>query len=189
MSDDRVFAKCAWRLIPFMVLLYLANYPEGERALRCAAASSHALRARRLVRRCDADRLRNHGAAQAHRRLPRPWCLRSMPTATTGVVFPRCRYSCRSVPTRAGTRGLRAIAKAMPAILPAASSRSRNPTPMPARTAIRAKPSRRATHLCKPTTPKWTRPPGRSCRKASCLPMTNNPRSRSSKPKPIPAGC
>ncbi len=64
MSDDRVFAKCAWRLIPFMGLLYLANYPQGERALRCAAASSHALRARRLVRRCDADRLRNHGAAQ-----------------------------------------------------------------------------------------------------------------------------
>ena len=26
MSDDRVFAKCAWRLIPFMALLYLVNY-------------------------------------------------------------------------------------------------------------------------------------------------------------------
>jgi ACS family tartrate transporter-like MFS transporter len=26
MSDHRVFAKCAWRLIPFMGLLYLANY-------------------------------------------------------------------------------------------------------------------------------------------------------------------
>jgi len=26
MSDDRVFSKCAWRLIPFMGLLYLANY-------------------------------------------------------------------------------------------------------------------------------------------------------------------
>ena len=26
MSDDRVFAKCAWRLVPFMGLLYLANY-------------------------------------------------------------------------------------------------------------------------------------------------------------------
>src|SRR5437868_2551360 len=26
MSSDRVFAKCAWRLIPFMVLLYLVNY-------------------------------------------------------------------------------------------------------------------------------------------------------------------
>jgi ACS family tartrate transporter-like MFS transporter len=26
MSDDRVFAKCAWRLIPFMVLLYVVNY-------------------------------------------------------------------------------------------------------------------------------------------------------------------
>jgi ACS family tartrate transporter-like MFS transporter len=25
-KDDRVFAKCAWRLIPFMGLLYLANY-------------------------------------------------------------------------------------------------------------------------------------------------------------------
>ena len=26
MSDDRVFAKCAWRLIPFMGLLYLINF-------------------------------------------------------------------------------------------------------------------------------------------------------------------
>ena len=26
MSDDRVFAKCAWRLIPFIALLYLVNY-------------------------------------------------------------------------------------------------------------------------------------------------------------------
>ena len=26
MTDDRVFAKCAWRLIPFMILLYLVNY-------------------------------------------------------------------------------------------------------------------------------------------------------------------
>ena len=26
MSDDRVFAKCAWRLIPFITLLYLVNY-------------------------------------------------------------------------------------------------------------------------------------------------------------------
>ena len=26
MSDNQVFAKCAWRLIPFMVLLYLVNY-------------------------------------------------------------------------------------------------------------------------------------------------------------------
>jgi ACS family tartrate transporter-like MFS transporter len=26
MSDDRVFAKCAWRLIPFMMLLYVVNY-------------------------------------------------------------------------------------------------------------------------------------------------------------------
>ncbi len=26
MTDDRVFTKCAWRLIPFMGLLYLANY-------------------------------------------------------------------------------------------------------------------------------------------------------------------
>jgi ACS family tartrate transporter-like MFS transporter len=26
MTDDRVFAKCAWRLIPFMGLLYLINY-------------------------------------------------------------------------------------------------------------------------------------------------------------------
>ncbi len=25
-SDDCVFSKCAWRLIPFMGLLYLANY-------------------------------------------------------------------------------------------------------------------------------------------------------------------
>jgi MFS transporter, ACS family, tartrate transporter len=26
MSDDRVFTKCAWRLIPFMMLLYLVNF-------------------------------------------------------------------------------------------------------------------------------------------------------------------
>jgi ACS family tartrate transporter-like MFS transporter len=26
MSGERVFAKCAWRLIPFMILLYLVNY-------------------------------------------------------------------------------------------------------------------------------------------------------------------
>jgi MFS transporter, ACS family, tartrate transporter len=26
MNDDRVFAKCAWRLIPFMALLFLVNY-------------------------------------------------------------------------------------------------------------------------------------------------------------------
>lgn len=26
MSDDRVFAKSAWRLIPFMGLLYLINF-------------------------------------------------------------------------------------------------------------------------------------------------------------------
>ena len=26
MSDDAIFKKCAWRLIPFMALLYLANY-------------------------------------------------------------------------------------------------------------------------------------------------------------------
>src|SRR5207302_722664 len=26
MADDRVFAKCAWRLIPFMMLLYVVNY-------------------------------------------------------------------------------------------------------------------------------------------------------------------
>jgi ACS family tartrate transporter-like MFS transporter len=26
MSDDKVFAKCAWRLIPFMMLLYIVNY-------------------------------------------------------------------------------------------------------------------------------------------------------------------
>src|SRR6266850_539902 len=25
-EQDRVFAKCAWRLIPLMILLYLANY-------------------------------------------------------------------------------------------------------------------------------------------------------------------
>jgi hypothetical protein len=27
MSDDRVFAKCAWRLIPFMMLLYVVQLP------------------------------------------------------------------------------------------------------------------------------------------------------------------
>ena len=26
MTEDRVFSKCAWRLIPFMILLYLVNY-------------------------------------------------------------------------------------------------------------------------------------------------------------------
>jgi hypothetical protein len=26
MTDDRVFAKCAWRLIPFMALLYLVSF-------------------------------------------------------------------------------------------------------------------------------------------------------------------
>ncbi len=26
MSDDKLFAKCAWRLIPFMMLLYIVNY-------------------------------------------------------------------------------------------------------------------------------------------------------------------
>jgi MFS transporter, ACS family, tartrate transporter len=26
MTDDRVFVKCAWRLIPFMGLLYLVNF-------------------------------------------------------------------------------------------------------------------------------------------------------------------
>jgi ACS family tartrate transporter-like MFS transporter len=26
MSDDKVFGKCAWRLIPFMMLLYIVNY-------------------------------------------------------------------------------------------------------------------------------------------------------------------
>src|SRR5215475_15604076 len=26
MNQDRVFAKCAWRLIPFMMLLYVVNY-------------------------------------------------------------------------------------------------------------------------------------------------------------------
>jgi ACS family tartrate transporter-like MFS transporter len=31
-SDDRVFAKCAWRLIPFMGLLYLANYIDRTNA-------------------------------------------------------------------------------------------------------------------------------------------------------------
>src|SRR5882757_2625718 len=25
-EQDRVFAKCAWRLIPFMILLYVVNY-------------------------------------------------------------------------------------------------------------------------------------------------------------------
>jgi MFS transporter, ACS family, tartrate transporter len=25
-EQDRVFAKCAWRLIPFMVLLYVVNF-------------------------------------------------------------------------------------------------------------------------------------------------------------------
>ena len=26
MNEDRVFAKCAWRLVPFMALLYLVNF-------------------------------------------------------------------------------------------------------------------------------------------------------------------
>src|SRR5882672_727723 len=26
MNDDSVFAKCAWRLIPFMILLYIVNF-------------------------------------------------------------------------------------------------------------------------------------------------------------------
>jgi ACS family tartrate transporter-like MFS transporter len=26
MSDDRVFTKCAWRLIPFAMLLFIVNY-------------------------------------------------------------------------------------------------------------------------------------------------------------------
>src|SRR5262245_59126314 len=26
MSEERIFAKCAWRLVPFMGLLYLANF-------------------------------------------------------------------------------------------------------------------------------------------------------------------
>ena len=26
MSDDRIFTKCAWRLIPFMAVLYFANF-------------------------------------------------------------------------------------------------------------------------------------------------------------------
>ena len=25
-KQDRVFAKCAWRLVPFMTLLYVVNY-------------------------------------------------------------------------------------------------------------------------------------------------------------------
>jgi ACS family tartrate transporter-like MFS transporter len=25
-NEDRIFAKCAWRLIPFMVLLFLVNF-------------------------------------------------------------------------------------------------------------------------------------------------------------------
>ena len=32
MSEDRVFAKCAWRLIPFMGLLYLVNYIDRTNA-------------------------------------------------------------------------------------------------------------------------------------------------------------
>lgn len=32
MSDNRVFAKCAWRLIPFMALLYLVNYIDRTNA-------------------------------------------------------------------------------------------------------------------------------------------------------------
>ena len=26
MNEDRLFAKCAWRLIPFMVVLYVVNF-------------------------------------------------------------------------------------------------------------------------------------------------------------------
>ena len=26
MNEDRIFAKCAWRLIPFMVVLYVVNF-------------------------------------------------------------------------------------------------------------------------------------------------------------------
>jgi MFS transporter, ACS family, tartrate transporter len=26
MSDDRIFAKCAWRLVPFTALLYVVSY-------------------------------------------------------------------------------------------------------------------------------------------------------------------
>jgi hypothetical protein len=26
MSDERIFLKCAWRLIPFMILLYVVNF-------------------------------------------------------------------------------------------------------------------------------------------------------------------
>src|SRR5262249_27477888 len=32
MADDSVFSKCAWRLIPFMGLLYLANYIDRTNA-------------------------------------------------------------------------------------------------------------------------------------------------------------
>jgi ACS family tartrate transporter-like MFS transporter len=32
MSDDRVFAKCAWRLIPLIAVLYLANYVDRVNA-------------------------------------------------------------------------------------------------------------------------------------------------------------
>ena len=31
-EQDPVFAKCAWRLIPFMVLLYLVNYIDRTNA-------------------------------------------------------------------------------------------------------------------------------------------------------------
>src|SRR5579864_1630148 len=31
-EQDRIFAKCAWRLIPFMGLLYLANYIDRTNA-------------------------------------------------------------------------------------------------------------------------------------------------------------
>src|ERR1051326_8332977 len=32
MSEQQVFSKCAWRLIPFMGLLYLANYIDRTNA-------------------------------------------------------------------------------------------------------------------------------------------------------------
>jgi ACS family tartrate transporter-like MFS transporter len=32
MSDDRIFAKCAWRLIPFMVLLYVVSFIDRTNA-------------------------------------------------------------------------------------------------------------------------------------------------------------
>ena len=32
MSDQQIFAKCAWRLIPFMALLYVINYIDRKNA-------------------------------------------------------------------------------------------------------------------------------------------------------------